>query len=152
GKIRAFLTPGGHYRIKEDEFERFMDKYVHSPNPEKILIVEDDPVQRKLLMDTLSAMEENYILGSSEDGYDALIKVGEFQPDLLITDIIMPKLDGVAVIKKIRSNAVTKAMKIIVVTSYPEELGKVRTLIQGFFIKPIEMDLLKSKIKELLGG
>lgn len=150
GKIRAFLTPGGHFRIEEGEFKEFMVRYGPSSGPQKVLVVDDDPGQIAILTDTLSG--EGYIVDSSADGYEALIKLGEFNPDLLIIDLMMPRLDGVEVIKRLRNNPATKGIKIIVVTSYPERLARVKPLIQGFFIKPLEIDHLKEKVRELLGG
>lgn len=105
GKIRAFLTPGGHFRIDKGEFEGFMMRYGPPSGHEKVLAV-DDPSQIDIPVDALST--EGYIVDSSADGYEALIKIGEFKPDLIIIDPVMPWLDGVEAIKRIRDNPTTK--------------------------------------------
>ena len=152
GKLRAILTPGGHYRIRESEFKNFIQKYAPHSDPKKILVIDDDHAQLTLLIDTLSSAGKDYIVDSSMDGYEALIKIGEFKPDLILLDIMMPKLDGIQVIKKIRTGNTTKNIKIIVITAYPEKLVKNRNIIQDFFIKPVDLDILKQRVNELLGG
>ncbi|MBI5681911.1 MAG: response regulator [Deltaproteobacteria bacterium] len=151
GKLRAIITPGGHYRIREDEFQNFIQKYAPHSNPKKILIIDDNHAQLTLLADTLSSAGKDYIVESASDGYEALIKIGEFKPDLLLLDIMMPKMDGIQVIKKLRGGNTTKNIKVIVITAYPEKLAKIKNNIQDFFTKPVDIDILKKRVIELLG-
>lgn len=151
GKLKAIITPGGHYRIKDSEFQDFVKRYMEYSEPHKILIIEDNHAQRTLLTDALRSAGKNYIVDSSSDGYDALIKIGEFKPTLLIVDIMMPKVDGITVIKKLRGAPATKNLKIIVITAYPEKLAKIKNNIQDFFTKPVDIDILKKRVNELLG-
>lgn len=150
GKLNASVTPGGHYRVEAKEFKRFLDRYNPSPAKNKMLIVDDDPLHLKMVVDALSS-ENSYILDISTDGYDALIKIGEFNPDLLITDIRMPNLDGLEVIKRVRHGQATKNTKIIVLTAYPEDLGRSRRLVHKVFTKPVDLNLLKEGVKEVVG-
>lgn len=149
GKLNAFVTPGGHYRVEIKEFKRFLDRYNPSSSTKKILLVDDDPIQLRMVEDALSA-EGDYIVESSTDGYEALIKIGEFNPDLLITDIRMPNLNGLEVIKRVRNGQATKNTKIIVLTAYPEDLGRSKRLVQGVFTKPVDLNLLKERVRHVL--
>lgn len=151
GRLQAIITPGGHYRIPREEFKRFFERYSLVPSKRKILVVDDDPFALRMLVDGLSSLGEGYAVDSSRDGYEALIKIGEWKPHLLITDIKMPRLDGKEVIKKIRGMGSTKDLKVLVVSAYPEEAEGVKSLVQGIFVKPVDMKLLKERTRELLG-
>ncbi|MBI5286972.1 MAG: response regulator [Deltaproteobacteria bacterium] len=152
GRLEAFTTPGGHFRIMEEDFKRFLERYGPSSTPKRVLVVDDDPGGIRLIVDTLSTMGEGYIIDTATDGYDALIKIGELKPHLLILDIRMPHLDGIEVIKRIRKGTTTKDIKVIVVTAYPEDLQAIKNSIQGLFAKPLELNPFREKVKKVLGG
>lgn len=124
GKLKAFRTPGGHFRVDKSDFQEFISKYKFNDNIEigssnkKVLIVDDEPQVLEYLKATLEATEVDYDIETAVDGYDALIKVGDFSPDLLIIDIRMPRLDGVEVCKRLKTNPKTKDMKILAVTAF----------------------------------
>ncbi len=71
-----------------------------SQRQKKILIVEDDETQRQLLFDSLSA--EGYQTGTAGDGLDALQKIDTFDPDVIVTDINMPRMDGFELMTELR--------------------------------------------------
>ena len=150
GKLRAILTPGGHYRIPREEFKRFLDRYSLTSLRKKVLVVDDDPFALRMLVDGLATLGRDYLVESAKDGYEALIRIGEWRPHLLITDIKMPRVDGKEVIRKVRNMHLTKGLKILVVSAYPEETEAVKGLVQGIFTKPVDMELLKGKVRELL--
>lgn len=124
GKLKAFRTPGGHFRVDKSDFQEFVSKYKFNDNIEigptnnKILIVDDEPQVLEYIKDTLEAADAGYEIETAVDGYDALIKVGNFNPDLLIIDIRMPRLDGIEVCKRLKGNKQTKDMKILAVTAF----------------------------------
>ncbi len=124
GKIEAFRTPGGHYRVNRDEFISFLDKYKLDikddifPKKTKILIVDDEPVVIEFIKGALDAMQQGFAIETAADGYDALIRVGDFKPDLLILDIRMPKIDGFEVCRRIKDDSATKDIKILAVSAY----------------------------------
>ncbi len=124
GKIEAFRTPGGHYRVNRDEFISFLDKYKLDikdeifPKKTKILIVDDEPVVIEFIRGALETMQHDFIIETAADGYDALIKVGDFKPCLLILDIRMPKIDGFEVCRRLKDDESTKGIKILAVSAY----------------------------------
>jgi len=70
-------------------------------NNKKILLVEDEPIIAKAYFDHLSS--EGYTIEMATDGEEALEKLIPFKPDLILLDIILPKLDGLSVLKEIRA-------------------------------------------------
>ncbi|MEK7517112.1 MAG: response regulator [Patescibacteria group bacterium] len=81
----------------------------------KILIVDDEPLVIKAISDKLN--RENYTIDSALDGEEALLKVGREKPDLILLDIVMPKLDGISVLKKLKGQEETKDIPVIILTN-----------------------------------
>jgi PleD family two-component response regulator len=69
--------------------------------PKRILVVEDDPVSRALLVKALSA----YSVIEAENGLDAIKQIGKGTPDLVITDVQMPEMDGIGLLKQLRKRS-----------------------------------------------
>ena len=89
----------------------------------KILIAEDEKDLRQLLYDQLSG--EGYIVIEAENGKKALELYGSEKPDLAILDIMMPQMDGLSVLSKIRE---TSDMPVILLTARGDEIDKVSGL------------------------
>lgn len=124
GKLPAFRTPGGHFRVNKDDFLEFLAKYKLEvkeeifPDRKKILIIDDESDVIEFIKGALEAMDAGYIIETAGDGYEALIKVGDFKPELLILDIRMPKIDGFEVCRRIKGDKNTSDIKILAVTAY----------------------------------
>jgi len=71
--------------------------------PPRILIVDDNPTNLEVLQVRLKA--QGYELVTAVDGMDALAKVREFEPDLVLLDVMMPKLDGISVVKQLKQDS-----------------------------------------------
>ena len=84
--------------------------------PNKILIVEDEAVMLKTLVDNLSAEGFGHII-QARNGEEGLILAINEKPDLVILDIIMPKMNGMMMLKELRQNPVGKDMKVILLTN-----------------------------------
>jgi len=80
----------------------------------KVLIIDDSKFARESLRKMLKSLEYE-VIGEAVDGLDGLEKIKELNPDLIITDIEMPKLDGISMIKEIRRY--NDSIKIVVVSS-----------------------------------
>ena len=117
----------------------------------KILVVDDEEDMRKLLK--MRFEQENFNVVVADDG-DVAIKMAEKeQPDLIILDIMLPKMDGYSCLKEIRKLPNAKDTPVLVLSGKEEE--KVRDLfvfqkISGYIEKPFELDNVVSKIKEIL--
>lgn len=159
GKLGAFRTPGGHYRVNRDDFESFIGKYkldikdrLFPPEKKKILIVDDEKNIVEFIRAALEAMQLDCQVETASDGYEALIKVGEFKPALLVLDIRMPKIDGFEVCKRIKSDQRTKDIKILAVTAYGvEDADKiVQCGADNCILKPINLKEFQKSVQRLL--
>lgn len=81
----------------------------------KILVVDDEPLVIKAITDKLNS--EQFAIDSALDGEDALLKVSQEKPDLILLDIIMPKLDGISVLKKLKAQQETKDIPVIILSN-----------------------------------
>lgn len=113
-----------------------------------ILIVEDDKNQRLLYEYELSL--EGYNIITAKDGCEALKKVKEHFPDLIILDIILPRMDGVELMGRILSER--KNIPIIINTAYGGYKDNfMMWSADAYVIKSSDLSELKNKVKELLG-
>ena len=118
---------------------------------ERILIVDDEPFNVKLLRAVLSP--EPYHILSASSGEEALQKVGEQAPDLILLDIMMPGMDGYEVTKSLKSNPNTRDIPIILVTALDGAENKIKGLEAGadeFLNKPVDKAEIKARVKSLL--
>ena len=117
----------------------------------KILIVEDEKDIVELLVYNLE--KEGYILESALDGEEGYKKALSFRPDLIILDIMMPKISGIELCKKFRENASFEKTLIAFLTARGESFTQIKALDAGgddFIAKPIKPAVLKSRIRALL--
>ncbi len=159
GKLNAFKTPGGHFRIRKTDLVDFMRKN-EIPVPEdipfvrkKALIVDDDDLVREGVANYLRMNSSAMEIATAEDGYEAGIMVSNFKPDIIILDLMMPKMDGFAVCDKLKKNPMTRNIKIIVMTGFGNEENTDRAYACGadkVLIKPVEMEDLLEQISEFL--
>ena len=81
----------------------------------RILVVDDTPANAKLLVDVLAA--KGYAMSSAVDGEDALAKIAEHAPDIVLLDIMMPGLSGYEVCRRIRADPSTALLPVVLCTS-----------------------------------
>lgn len=118
---------------------------------ELILVVEDSPTNLKLLKELLE--KNGYRAITAEDGEDALKKVAQHKPRLILLDIILPKKNGFQVCRQVKTSPDTHGIKIVMVSSKSEEADRFWGMKQGadaYIAKPIdEQDLLNTVAKLL---
>lgn len=117
----------------------------------KILIVEDSPTQAEKLCFLLE--EEGYIVEKAENGKKALNALDIFTPDIIISDVLMPEMDGYEFCNKVKSNKKWKKTPVILLTSLSDPEDVIRGLISGadnFLTKPYKNDFLISRIKHVV--
>ena len=111
GVLPAWKTAGGHRRIPSDAIEaiRLRQQSVldQAPVPRlfKVLVVEDDPVQRELYRRQFTEWRLPIQLFMAEDGFEGLLLSGRHAPDLIITDLAMPEMDGFRMIRRLKSHS-----------------------------------------------
>lgn len=116
-----------------------------------ILIAEDNLVNRELLREMLEA--RNYHVAEARDGKEALAKIDEVRPDLILLDINMPVLDGFAVIRLIREHPTFYQVPVLAVTAYAMKEDRERVLGAGFnsyIAKPIDSAVLFKELKKFI--
>ena len=121
----------------------------------KILVIDDEPELVKAITIRLGA-RGYYEVIPAFDGQQGLDKAGEIKPDLILLDIVMPKMDGYEVCRKLKSNPETKGIPIIIFTAStavgPEEFEKRRISVgaEGIIKKPFEPAELLEMVNKLL--
>ncbi|GLF99772.1 response regulator transcription factor [Streptomyces yaizuensis] len=116
---------------------------------ERILIVDDEPAVREALHRSLAF--EGYATESAVDGLDALAKAEGYQPDLIVLDIQMPRMDGLTAARRIRAGGST--VPILMLTARDTVGDRVTGLDAGaddYLVKPFELDELFARIRALL--
>jgi excisionase family DNA binding protein len=156
GVLRAWKTAGGHRRIAKDSVEALLrEKHLAleaaaSTGPFRILVVEDDPDILQLYRLTIASWELPADIITATNGFEGLIRLGQFQPDVLITDLLMPNIDGLEMIRILRSDPKYKDMQIIAVSSLDprevDERGGLPHDIQ-LFPKPIPFDDIETIVR-----
>ena len=158
GHLAAFQTAGGHYRVTEEEFDRFrLSRRIPAASaaPEelpKVLIIDDDPVTLAALADAFTWVGR-YKVEVAQDGYEGLIRVGSFRPDVLVLDLRMPGLNGFQVCRRIKADPVTRPIRILAVSGYAQGDTTVRAFEAGadaFFEKPFDFGRLRAEVDRLV--
>lgn len=119
--------------------------------PPRILAVDDMPTNLEILRVRLEA--QGYEVITAEDGEEALTKARELEPDLVLLDIMMPKLDGIAVLKQLKQDAMLRFVPIILVTAKSDVRDVVSGLDSGgdeYLTKPFEHAALTARVRSLL--
>ncbi|MGM0426580.1 MAG: response regulator [Thermodesulfobacteriota bacterium] len=124
---------------------------VRSASPNRILVVDDSAVVREMIRHNLEA--EGYLIITAKDGIEALKTVSAEKPDLIVLDYLMPKMDGLKVIKELKAQLSTRFIPIIMLTAKDEIKAEVESLDAGaddYLTKPFVPERLLVRIKRLL--
>lgn len=124
-----------------------------SPPEYQCLIVEDSPMMRQLLVFALSRVKQLKVT-EADDGVDGLKKLAANKFDIILTDINMPIMDGLKLVKRVRTDPVHKDVPIVIITTESAEEDRQRALALGanaYIIKPIQAPQVIAKVRELLG-
>jgi len=118
-----------------------------------VLIVDDHPVVREGLRAFLELHEDLEIVGEAADGVEALEKVGQLVPDVVLMDLVMPRMDGIITIRQIRD--LSPSTRILVLTSFSENdkvFPAIKAGAHGYLMKDIRPVELAESIRSVYKG
>jgi twitching motility two-component system response regulator PilH len=116
-----------------------------------VLVVEDSPTQRELIANLLKGSGLKVMV--AKDGMEALQQVQLYCPDLVVLDIIMPRMNGYEVCRKLKTDPKTQNVPVVMCSSKGEEIDRYWGMRQGadaYIIKPFQPKDLLVTIKQLL--
>jgi len=119
--------------------------------PNKILIVDDEPFNLDLLEQELQ--DQGYTIERAGDGAEALEKVPSFLPDVILLDYMMPNMNGLEVLKRLRADEKHKSIPVILLTAKATQQDKIRGLDAGaddYVIKPFDSFELLARVRAML--
>lgn len=117
----------------------------------RILVAEDDLASRELIREILEA--RGYEVVEAGDGQEAVQKIAEKKPDLVLLDIQMPVLDGFGVLRQLRQDSRFATLRVVALTAYAMRGDREKALAAGFdayFTKPVDATALSRQIEQLL--
>jgi twitching motility two-component system response regulator PilH len=118
-----------------------------------VLVVEDSVAQQKMITDLLKGSGLNVTVAS--DGVDALEKIQGEHPDLVVLDIVMPRMNGYEVCRRLKADPKTQHVPIVMCSSKGEEFDRYWGMKQGadaYIAKPFQPTELIGTVKQLLRG
>lgn len=164
GAFEAALMPGGHWRIPKRAFIGFLQKrnipvpesLAGDGGPARILIIDDDPQVQDFVRGALESAPFASDIHTADDGYSALIRIGHLQPQLLVLDIMMPEINGLELIHRLRKEpGLAGDMRILVLTGAKDRRLVVQRLREArpdaILFKPVNVEQLLAAATRLLG-
>lgn len=124
GELEAWTTKGGHRRITMSSLRTYQEKHSSGKGPGgtasphlRVLVVDDDEVTLDLLRNTVEKWDLPVDYTFMTSAIEAMLDIGKIQPDVLISDLNMPQVDGFEFLRKLRSNQAFCATAFLVITS-----------------------------------
>jgi excisionase family DNA binding protein len=158
GNLPAYETPGGHLRILKEDMDAFIESRKLRGRgvlngTVRVLVVDDERAFLESVVEFL-AKDPRLVVREAADGFTAGRLVAEFQPDVVILDLMMPGLNGFDTCREIRSSRRSRYSRILVLTGYPSDENIRRAMDSGADLcvaKPIELDELLNQVLRLSG-
>jgi excisionase family DNA binding protein len=158
GALPAWKTAGGHRRIPRAAVDEMLSKQ-HSATPAamqagriaKLLVVEDDSIQLELYRQKFAEWRLSLELLTAKDGFEGLILIGRYSPDLIITDLLMSGMDGFRMLRQLHKEAMDNRCDIFVVTALSSaEIEAAGEMLPGIpiYSKPIPFTALRFLIEK----
>lgn len=159
GLLCARTTVGGHRRISRKSVEEMLSNSMAISGDKaeqpllSVIVVEDDAQQRRLYEKHISNWNMDIQLLMAKDGFEGLIKIGSIFPDVIITDLLMPDVDGFQMIRALKM--IPDLEKTIIIAVSALEVSDVKAnggLPQGvhLFTKPLSFDDLEKLLRDKL--
>jgi len=123
------------------------------PRPATILVVDDDPVIQKLL--AVNFEMEGYHVVTAGDGEAALACVASERPDVVVLDVMMPKIDGIEVVRRMKADPATAPVPVLLLSAKAQAADVTEGLdagADGYVTKPFDPVDLLERVASLLGA
>ena len=122
------------------------------PSLGRVLVVDDDDVIRQLI--TVNLELEGFEVATAVDGQDCLDKVGDFDPQVITLDIMMPRLDGYDTATRLRADPALAGTKIVLLSAMAQEADRAKgdqLGVDAYLTKPFDPDDLIATVRRLAG-
>jgi DNA-binding response OmpR family regulator len=124
-----------------------------APKQLRVLVVDDDDSLQKLVRFALSQLPLAIDILTASDGVEALTIIAEQPPDLVIADVMMPRMDGLTLCQRLRENMRTAFVPIMMLTANTDEAGRTKGYLVGtddYVTKPFAIPDLNARVMRLL--
>jgi len=155
GRVSAFYTPGGHRRYRRSDLDQFLDRSGRSGTSTDegpvVLIVDDDERLREYVRVNLEI--EGYTVREAASADEGLAALEEESPDLILLDVMMPKVDGWEMLRRVQEKHGVGAIPVIMFSGKVDERSAAEATsrgAQGFIGKPFDPRALIESTKQLL--
>lgn len=121
--------------------------------PRKVLLVDDEAGFAELLKDLLQM--DNYEVEVAHDGQEGLEKIQALHPDVIISDIVMPRLSGFEMFKRVKAAPELASIPFLFITGFQDDrvLAEARKIgVFGILRKPVDIEQIENRLKELTKG
>lgn len=166
GVLPAWRTAGGHRRISRSAVDKLMSERAavfHDKSPQscqasnaalRLLLVEDDVDLMQLFSLMVDGWKFPVELITSENGFDGLVKIGQVQPDMVITDLNMPGMDGFQLVRALRKSNTNMSKLVVVTAMSPGDIADRGGLPPDVdvFHKPVPFDKIEALAAMLRSG
>lgn len=158
GVLEVWKTEGGHRRIGVDSLGRFMAGEARAPRaaePFKIVVADDDAALLKLYQMRVRGWDPRIEVFAARDGYEALLLVGREQPNMLITETVLPGLDAIAMIRTLVDHPQYAGLQIIAVSAPAHDVVMARSGVPAgirLHTKPVPFGELEREVRSAAGG
>ena len=118
-----------------------------------VLVVEDSITQREMITDLLKG--SGLLVAIATDGMEALEQIKTFRPDIVVLDIVMPRMNGYEVCRRLKTDPKTQGVPVVMCSSKGEEFDRYWVMKQGadaYIVKPFQPKELVGTVKQLLRG
>ena len=158
GALQAWKTAGGHRRITMVSVHKLVNERREITGGgaragRKLLLVDDDGRVLRLCQLELAGWGLPLTVNAAMDGFEALLRIGQERPDILVTDLSMPGMDGFRMIRTLRADPLLSSMAIIVVSGLDRQTidsmglpGEIPV-----FPKPVPFGQLRGAVEQAIG-
>jgi excisionase family DNA binding protein len=161
GELYAVRNSQGHYAIPRETLRRFLSRKGYPVDPtlfqpsNRVLIIDDEPPVVEVVSRVLYGLDGGIRIATAEDGFEAGLQMAAFRPDLLILDLMMPRMNGFHVCRLVRQDPTMAHTRILIITGYGSRDNVVRALAAGaddVYQKPVELRAFKRRVGALLNS